>query len=43
MISAVIDRLIVRALEPFDRAEIAVVMKLRKLRWGTPRLPFTSK
>jgi L-phenylalanine/L-methionine N-acetyltransferase len=43
MISAVIARLFVGALEPSDWAGIAVVMKLPKLRCGTPRLPFTSK
>jgi L-phenylalanine/L-methionine N-acetyltransferase len=43
MISAVIARLFVGALEPSDWAGIAVLIKLPKLRCGTPRLPFTSK
>jgi len=35
--------LILRAQEPSDFAEIAVLMELPKVRWGTLRIPFTSK
>jgi L-phenylalanine/L-methionine N-acetyltransferase len=35
--------LIIRAQEPSDWAEMAVLLELPKVRWGTLRLPFTSK
>jgi len=35
--------LIIRAREPSDWVEIAALMELPKVRWGTLRLPFTSK
>jgi putative acetyltransferase len=41
--SSSIAGMIVRAVEPSDWAEIAVLMNLPKVRWGTLRLPFTSK
>jgi L-phenylalanine/L-methionine N-acetyltransferase len=35
--------LIIRAREPGDWEDIAALMELPKVRWGTLRLPFTSK
>jgi putative acetyltransferase len=35
--------LTIRAREPSDWQEVAVLMELPKVRWGTLRLPFTSK
>ena len=35
--------LTIRACEPGDWPDIAVLMELPKVRWGTMRLPFTSK
>ena len=35
--------LTIRALEPGDWQEFAAIMDLPKVRWGTLRLPFTSK
>ncbi len=36
------DGLVIRAREPSDFAEIAALMALPRVRWGTLRLPFTS-
>jgi len=35
--------LTIRAREPSDRQEVVLLMELPKVRWGTLRLPFTSK
>ena len=37
------DGLVIRAREPSDFAEIAALMALPRVRWGTLRLPFTSR
>jgi L-phenylalanine/L-methionine N-acetyltransferase len=41
--SSSITGLIIRAQEPSDWEEIAMLMERPKVRWGTLRLPFTSK
>ena len=38
-----LDGFTIRAREPSDWQDIAVLMELPKVRWGTLRLPFTSK
>jgi len=42
-VSPVPAGLTIRALEPGDWQEVAVLMGLTKVRWGTLRLPFTSR
>jgi putative acetyltransferase len=41
--SSPIAGLLIRAQEPSDWEEIAILMERPKVRWGTLRLPFTSK